>query len=299
MNLNFSILWFDDSETYFDSLDLEPLQNAIMSWGFSPNIKTVTNPEDFNSYSPFKPFDLIVIDENLEEYPNGDVFISDIRNHSIYTEIVFYSASSVEELWDAIHAKYLEGVYVTNRNDLIPKIIRVGLQSVRKVLDLENMRGIVMAEVGELDHLLEEIIAVGVGGLDEPERVQIFTRFYEGACKQSQTQMARLEAFNAKPEISKMLDLCDSDKRWQNLNRIWKHHAKLQGRDRIGDYQSEILQPRNFLAHGKPELQQDGSYVFHYFDKNYPFNDQVSTDLRKTILKYKGEFSSILGALRN
>jgi hypothetical protein len=299
VRLNFSVLWFDDNEDYFDSLDLEPLRQEVWSWGFSPEIKCVTTPEEFYRYSPFKIFDLIVVDRNLEEYEDGQEFIAELRDNAIYTEVIFYTAGNTRDLWDAVLQKQLEGVFVTHRNDILSKISKIGRQSIRKVLDLENMRGIVMAEVGELDHLLDEIITTGVESMAVEQRSSIFTRFSEGATEQNQLDSERIAAFIRNPDTSGMLALCDSNKRWQNFNRLWKHHEKLQGRDRIGNYEDDVLQPRNYLAHGRPELQNDGGYLFHYRGREYRFDDATSLSLRRTILRYKGAFSDILIILKN
>ncbi len=43
MRLNFSVLWFDDDESYIDSLDIDPLEREIVTWGFSPNIQLVSS----------------------------------------------------------------------------------------------------------------------------------------------------------------------------------------------------------------------------------------------------------------
>ena len=185
MKLGFSVLWFDDSKEYFDSLEIEPLEQEILSWGFSPRIETVTTPEDFNRHSPFDTFDLIVVDRNLEQYEDGEEFISRLRDNLIYTEVILYTAGDVSELWDAVHEKKLEGVFVANRNDIFPKISIVGRQSIRKVLDLENMRGIVMSEVGELDCMLEEIIKIGMDTLPQGKKDGIYNKFYEGSVKQN------------------------------------------------------------------------------------------------------------------
>ena len=297
MRLCFSVLWFDDSEDYFDSLDLEPLEREVLSWGFSPDIKKVTTPEEFKSYSPFETFDLIVVDLNLEDYPNGQEFIAELRANAIYTEVIFYTVGTVNDLWDAIREKQIEGVFVSHRSEILTRILTVGRQSVRKVLDLENMRGIVMAEVGELDHLLDKIITVGIASLPDAQRKSIFKRFHEGALKQNQDLQDRLSTFLKEPEIASMLDLCDSNKRWQNYNRLKKCHGKLSQREKIGDYEAEILTPRNFLAHGRPEPLQDGGYLFHYRGKEFHFDDDKSLELRQTILSFRSAFSEILISL--
>ena len=71
MNLTFSILWFDDDADYFDSLDFDEYKEEVFSWGFSLDIKKVTTPEEFHNHSPYKEFDLIIVDRNLEDYPPG------------------------------------------------------------------------------------------------------------------------------------------------------------------------------------------------------------------------------------
>jgi hypothetical protein len=297
MRLSFSILWFDDNEDYFDSLDIESLEKEILSWGFSPKIELVTTPEAFKSRSPFETYDLIIVDRKLEGYKDGADFIADIRDNAVYTEVIFYTAGNTSDLWNDIYNQELEGVFVSSRSGIVSKITRVGRQSIRKVLDLENMRGIVMAEVGELDHLLDGIVTLGIENLSEEQQKSIYKRFHSGAAKQSEGWAKDLAAFIENPETVIMLSLCDSDKRWQNFNRLWKYHNKLKGQERIGNYVVEVLRPRNFLAHGRPAPHQDGGYVFHYQGKEFHFNDATSLELRLTILKYKNAFTNILSLL--
>lgn len=299
MRLIFSILWFDDSEEYFDSLDDSILLDDIRNWGFEPKIEKVTTPQQFMSYSPFTYFDLIVVDRNLESSRNGQDFISTIRDNAVYTEIIFYTAGNASDLWEAIKDKQLEGIYVSTRRDVIPKISKVGKQSVQKILDLENMRGIVMAEVGELDHLLDTIITIGMESLPEDQRRRIFEKFRDSIKEQYAGNSAKLDSFWHSPDSTQMLMLCDSNKRWENLNRLWKSHEILKGKNRIGDYVKDILTPRNFLAHGKSVRQQDGSYLFMFQQKEFHFSEDSSLALRKNILKYKNELLNLIQLLKD
>ncbi|NOK59232.1 MAG: hypothetical protein GFH27_549283n307 [Chloroflexi bacterium AL-W] len=298
MKLTFSVLWFDDNEDYFDSLDIEPLKNEIRSWGFHPKIVQVTVSEDFMKHSPFVNHDLIVVDQNLEGYKDGQEFIADIRGHSVYTEVIFYTAGETSTLWELIHTNQLEGIFVSSRQDVLTKIESVGKQAVRKVLDLENMRGIVMAEVGVLDMLLDTIIILGIKSLPEEQRSSIFKAFHKKTNEQIQFQANKLATFIKNPDTDSMIELCDSNKRWENFRRLKKIHNHLSG-DNIGNYVEDILAPRNFLAHGKPESLGDEGYLFNYQGKQFSFNSEVSLDLRQTILKYKKEFLSIIKILEN
>ena len=297
MKLSFSVLWFDDTEIFFDSLDVDWLKNEIENWGFSPDIQLVTTPEQFVSFSPYQKIDLIVVDKNLEEYGEGQDFIAKLRNHAVYTEVIFYTAGNASALWDAIREKELEGVFVSNRGTILQKISKVGRQSIRKVLDLENMRGIVMAEVGQLDHLLDEILMMGLSGLSGESLGVVFKKFHKEAEKQNVEFGERLSGFINSPDVSEMLDMCDSNKRWENFNRLWKYHEKLKNKEKFGDYKADVLDLRNVLAHGKPE-NIDGGYLFIHRGKEYLYNDEASDNLRRTILRYKKEFSAVLEELK-
>jgi hypothetical protein len=297
MRLSYSILWFDDTEEFFDILDIDGLKSEILSWGFLPEIKLVKTPEEFWSYKPFEKIDLIVVDRNLEEYGEGQNFIADLRDHSIYTEVIFYTAGNASDLWDAIREKQLEGVFVSNRSVILSKIYKVGHQAIRKVLDLENMRGIVMAELGELDHLLDDILRAGMPSLPAEKQSSIYKKFQKQISDQNKRAETRLASFIENPQVDEMINLSDSYKRWLNFQRLSDSHEKLKTLNSVGDFTVEILKPRNFLAHSKPEINKDGAYVFQYQGEEYIFDDNVSSDLRKTILRYKQAFSSIISLL--
>lgn len=297
MRLSYSILWFDDTEEFFDILDIDGLKSEISSWGFQPEVKLVKTPKEFWSYKPFEKIDLIVVDRNLEEYGEGQNFIADLRDHSIYTEVIFYTAGNASDLWDAIREKQLEGVFVSNRSVILSKVYKVGRQAIRKVLDLENMRGIVMAELGELDHLLDDILRVGIPNLPAEKQSSIYKKFQKQIADQNKKAETRLASFIENPHVDEMINLSDSYKRWINFQRLSDSHEKLRALNTAGDFTVEILKPRNFLAHGKPEINNDGAYVFRHQGEEYVFDDNVSSELRKTILRYKQTFSDIVSLL--
>lgn len=299
MRLSFSILWFDDREDYFDSLNLAPLKKEIISWGFTPIIDTVSTAKDFIDRSPFKSYDLILVDRNLEDYENGEEFIANLRRNAIYTEVIFYTTRDASDLWELVRKHELEGVFVSLRDGIFEKIYKIGPQLIRKVLDLDNMRGIVMAEVGELDHLLNEIVTIGFENLQAEHQKEIYGDFHENASKQNKQTSKALEAFLENPETSVMISLCDSTKRWRNFSTLKKRHDKLKALPKLGSYESDILEPRNFLAHGRPEPLEGGGYIFRYNGKVFHFSDETSLELRFKILKYKNEFSIIKELLTN
>jgi hypothetical protein len=292
MNLTYRILWFDDTDEFFQSLDRDPFEAEVKSWGFVPMFELVKTPEEFMAKKPFDAYDLIVVDYNLgDAVPHGEEFIKQIRGHHIFTEIVFYSASPSGTLWDAIQKNQLEGIFVSDRAGILQKLENVAHQSVHKVLDLNNMRGMVMAEVGDMDLILDRILQLGVPDLKADEREQIFGKFHKQAADQAESIAKRLANFKGAPTLDAMLAMCDSYKRWLSFKRLAEKLAAAKDAN-VGDYSKDVLEPRNFLAHGTPRASGDG-YVFAYTGKEYTFNTKVGLELRKTILAYRNKFQEI------
>lgn len=296
MNLRYRILWFDDTDEFFDTLDRDPFENEVKSWGFVPEFELVTTPVEFIAKVPFDTYDLIVVDYNLGDgTPHGEEFIRQIRGHNVFTEIIFYSASPSSTLWEAIRKNELEGIFVSDRAGILEKLERVARQSVHKVLDLNNMRGMVMAEVGDIDQLLDSILRTGVAGLKAADQGTIFEKFHEQATEQAEGIGRKLAAFKGAPSLDGMLTMCDSYKRWVSFKRLARL-STLAKNANLGDYSKAVLEPRNFLAHGTPRESEAG-YIFTYGGKEYMFNGKVSLELRKTILDYRHKFQQLLDTL--
>jgi hypothetical protein len=121
--------------------------------------------------------------------------------------------------------------------------------------------------------------------------------FHEDATRGVSKLHQGLEDFKSAPSIERLLQLCDSDKRWSNFNRVKKRHDYLKSQT-FGNYQVDILAPRNFLAHGIPERQDSGALRFNYRGKVYDFDESVSEQLRKSIISYRHLFSEMRDNLR-
>ncbi len=99
--------------------------------------------------------------------------------------------------------------------------------------------------------------------------------------------------WEAKDSITHLLPFCDSNKKWNLFHSIGKKHQNIVINS-LGDYAGEILKPRNFLAHGIPTKQSDGSLLFTHHNKEFIFDDSVSASLRQSLQTYSEKFESIL-----
>lgn len=177
MNLQYKILWVEDDQAWYDSLDFSrnEIIEEIYSEGFHAEFSLIANPDRDFLINDVKNYDLIIVDYNLTDTIHGDQLISDIRSYNLLTEIIFYSAQPMPKLRDIVATKKLDGVFICPRDTdaLRAKILAIFSLTVRKVIDLENMRGIVMSGVADLDHLLKDFIKKCHDQLDDENKLKL------------------------------------------------------------------------------------------------------------------------------
>lgn len=234
MRLKYKILWIENEEDWVDSI-YDQIQEHLSDLGFEFEKKLIAKEESVN----YDEYDLILMDLNLAEQPNGAELIERIRNLNVFTDIVFYSSVGIDTLREKGHEKNLEGVYYSGRtpdSSFVRKVCQVIDSTIKKVQDLSNLRGLVMAEVSDLDSLMDEIIVkyyVDQSLLDEFHRR--ITKNKENNIKKSldndgidceKTCKLNWRQFN----IDKLLKIIDSSQKVRAINILLERHKK-QGTD--------------------------------------------------------------------
>lgn len=299
MKLRYSILWFDDDKDQFDSHDFTDLISEINSLGFDFDGPVyVQTAQEFIKQAPFSDFDLIVVDYNIdEEGKHGHDFIQEVRNHNVYAEIVFYTAFGMNELWDGVKEKQLDGVFLSNAKEITRKVAQVFRQSVKKVVDLENMRGIVMAQVGDMDNIMKNLLKEGLDQIKGEDLDSIYKNFIareksfgKGICRKAQK-------FSNAPSIEEMLNLCNTSYPiWSLAKDLIERHPSLQGFD-ISEYENEIIKPRNILAHGVPRSQKKGTQFFVHKKDEFEYSEESAKKIRENLRKYGNIYENMLNQI--
>ena len=157
MKLKYKILWIENEQDWVDSIE-DQIQEYLEDLGFTYDMKLIGKEEKNIAYNDY---DLILMDLNLADQPNGAELISKIRELGSYTDVVFYSSMGIDALRETGKEKELEGVYYSGRTpetSFVKKVKAVIDSTLKKVQDLANLRGLVMAEVSELDEKMEDVL---------------------------------------------------------------------------------------------------------------------------------------------
>lgn len=295
MNLKYRILWIENEEDWVESIE-DQIQEYLEDLGFIYEKKLITKEEKDISYNDY---DLILMDLNLADQPNGAELTSKIRDLGVYTDVVFYSASGIDELRSKGREKELEGVFYSGRTPetaFVNRVKSVIDATLKKVQDLNNLRGLVMAEVSELDALMDKIIP---SYFNTEERIELFhkhiTTNREKTLQKSLSCNNNCQLSWRDANIQEIVLQLDSSQKARAIKIILEQSRPnlYSGGNFYEEYVAAIITPRNELAHCKSETR-DGKEVLLTRKGDKCFDDSFFKEIRQNILKYSYIFNEIL-----
>lgn len=263
MKLHYKILWIDDNIEEFIELGIrDELFTFLEAKGFEPIIDCFeeTSPAIINLER--EKYDLILSDYNIDEKENreehqGDYLINFIREKEIFTEVLFYSAQpSFNEI--AIRLLQDRVSFFPLANDeaykgFKAKVFKLVSLTVSKLEELNNIRGLVMAETSELDNTVEEILISFLSKGDERSDVlksYILSKI-EKSCQDNIVKANELKEKDYYTIVKSRI--FDSYKKSLAINKLCKL-IELKGDPFLKfheNYSKDVISSRNDLAHAK------------------------------------------------
>jgi CheY-like chemotaxis protein len=251
MNLKYNIVWFEDSTDYIKALT-PFIVDYLKELGFSANITTRATAEGSLELVTQKDPDLMLVDFILEGNTKGDEIVQKIVQNELFVDVIFYAKD--EGFRDQVHK--LEGVFFTDRANLrykIPKIINL---TIKKQQDVNNLRGIIIAEIIDLERKMETFLAEYFGSGDETKQ-SVFERLYDYNNRGSLTASHKFEMTNSvlNKVIHKMSkELEEASIQGPTDQTLRAGMEGVQAKKRIFDEVQKLLQLRDIMAHWE-ELQ--------------------------------------------
>lgn len=308
MKLNYRVLWIENDSEWVESIR-EEIEEIISDFGLEPDITNKPSGEDNLSYNGY---DLILMDLALANDESGDALISRIRSLEIFTDIVFYSASGIAEVKKKATSMNLEGVYFADRNQTSfkKKIKEVINASVRRVQDLVNLRGVVMAEVSELDSIMETIV---VNYFTSKEKLDDFHKHVSSDREKSLKKLLKEDADCGKKchiswkdqTIDEFIMQTDSSQKAraiklivENLSKTNSSYSQYAKTNFYEAYNKSIISVRNNLAHCVEVENEDGTIVLKTRKEDIIYGDKDIVEVRKQIKYYHSLFDNVLDAIK-
>ncbi len=247
--------------------------------------------------------DLILVDWDLGGGVQGQDAIVAIRETVPYKDVVFYSAQTPANTLRGLAFKTeLEGVYCASREELVDEVLGVFESLVKKVLDLDHTRGIVMGATSDIDYMVNECLLAIHGKLDGAGQRAMLKEALERVDEGIRDLTKRASELQKATTMTTVLEahmIFTANDRLRILSRLlkqelFKNHAG--ARPAVITYMEKVVPGRNKLGHlvlvpeGKP------SAVVNSEGKQVTLAE--TRELRRLILGLRNDFRSLLIALQ-
>ncbi|MBE6401304.1 MAG: hypothetical protein E7037_04660 [Verrucomicrobia bacterium] len=316
MRINYKILWFEDEKSSYKTKK-RFVKEIVEEFGFNfvepQNEVSGDNIHTLN----YSQFDLIIADMNLAKGVTAMELMDIIRREKkVFTEVLFYSSEGELAVRKVLANYKIDGAYCSGRDneDFEYKAREVILTLIKKTQDLTNMRGLVMAEVSELDLLMERIIRKFLSTVGDREK-EAFKKNIVGDVEKSlknllQAGTVRFSGVSGEGKCecgktcvhvwnNESVDRIISSLGFESSRKARAIHLIIakgflkynpQRANFFEDYKREIIEVRNKLAHCKSEVVDGNEVLITQKGAQERFDDALFKEIRTNIKKYRDLF---------
>lgn len=304
MRLDFNVLWVDDQPNAV-AAQITRIKTLMAEEGFSFNptlCRSIGDVEALIAGDVFQDeVDLILVDWDLGGGVHGQDVIERIRQVAQYKDVVFYSARTLAaDLRRLAFDKGLEGIYCASREGLIDEVFGVFESLVKKVLDLDHTRGIVMGATSDIDHMIHACLIHIEAKLDDAGKKALVDQAVQRVqerVKDITKQGEKLGAATSVATILKAHMIFGANDRLRMLRRLLEtdttHSSSV---DTIKSYMDKVIPDRNVLGHMVLAPEGRPLAVVNIEGKQINLDDMRT--LRKTILGLREDFRALVDALK-
>lgn len=304
MRLDFNVLWVEDQPSGVAAQGKAIGRNmAEEGFEFKPTMCTGLDEVQHRLSDDLftDEVDLILVDWDLGKGVEGQTVITGIRERIPYKDVVFYSAvTDTKKLKEASFSEGHEGVYFVHRNDLVDEVTHLFKSVVKKVLDLDHTRGIVMGATSDVDQMARECLRFAHNLLDDASRAGVLQEMVAILDDKIPNLEKRVAKLKQAPTVAGILEshlTFTANDGLRVLTRILEHDAlKIHSGhvESIKLYIKEVVPKRNILGHkvlspeGKPEIAGMPGETISLEDLRA---------LRRLLLELRQRFRDLHGAL--
>lgn len=293
MRLHYNVLWIEDDHDWLDTTK-NLFEECIDDLGFRLNptiFKDGDNIDDLVLQNGFADFDLILVDFNLQNSQTGNTVIEKIRDNAVFTDVLFYS-QDVGLVKESLKSMGLEGVYTADRNGIEEKFEIVVKTTLKKIQEVNTMRGLIMAETGILD---EEALDIIKRFIDEgTEASTTLTDYIFSFIEETiSTKSDDFKKYREERDIVSLLNdnlIFTAYSRARALQKLGKTKGIDELRNFCNDYNKEVIKVRNVFAHAK-EIKQDGKTILKGSNDEFDYDSCIK--IRRDLLKYSDVFTLV------
>lgn len=305
MRLDFNVLWVDDQPEIMRG-SVQTLQRGMADEGFDLKHVFCSTMEEVQEHLADDVFrdeiDLILVDWDLgKDRPGGEEVISEIREIVPYKEVIFYSANAnVAQLREVSYKAGNEGVFFVGRLELVNEAIGLFHTMIKKVLDLDHTRGIVMGATSDVDQMARECLQLAHDLLEDAEKAGVLEEMVSLLNDKVPSLEKRVKKLTEEPQVSAILAehaVFTANDGLRILTRLLKlpvFEAQKPHREGVKRYINEVVPKRNILGHKVLTPEGKPAGIAGATNAEVISINEMRT-LRKLLLELRNEFKLLHG----
>lgn len=297
MRIDYNILWFENDEGWFKQA-VKFIRNSLDDYGFRLNETPQTDGSKIEEliaaiHSKVLDVDMIFMDYKLSGNVNGEKLIETIRSRNLYTEILFYSMD--ENVKQIIEDSYgsIEGIYYSGRDNFRDKAKEVIWHTIKKVEDVESMRGLIMGATSEIENLMKDITLEYIKSCGEEITnaiaQPIFNEVGKNVKEKCDKHWKYLPSLNLK-KLAREDSMFDSNKKafaiQQIINQLKHPDLKEFENDAFYNSITPLFTTRNKFGHCKVVVNDKGIRVLQSAEPIEEFTDENCIEIRKKLITH-------------
>jgi len=306
VRLDFNVLWVDDQPDHVDA-QVKRIEKQMENEGFQFNATACKSMDEVQSLVSDNVFtdeiDLVLVDWDLGNNLKGQEVIAKIRETVIYKDIIFYSAQTpAAELRKYVYENGLECVYCASRENLVDEVFGVFESLVKKVLDLDHTRGIIMSATSDIDQTVRECLVAMHLLLDADGKTEMINGalgYIEEGIEKHSNAVGKLKDATTLEKLFEAHNILTSNDRLRMLARALKMKTFEKHkvyRQSVTTCLEKTVRKRNVLGH-QVLVPQGKPNIVTLTGKTVTIEEM--RELRKLILNLRSDFRRLLLSLQD
>jgi hypothetical protein len=306
LRLDFNVLWVDDQPNRIES-QIRAIEKRMGDEGFQFNATQCASLDEIKKLVGEDVFrdeiDLILVDWDLGGGLQGQDAIVAIRDAVAYKDVVFYSAQNpAETLRKLAFEKGVEGIYCASREELVEEVLGVFDSLVKKVLDLDHTRGIVMGATSDIDNMVNECLVAVHTLSDQAGKAELLKQaatYIEKKIAEVTKLAGELQKATTLAEFFEAHMIFTANDRLRLLGgalktKAFEPHKGYRGT--VIEYMRKVVPKRNLLGH--VALVPEGKALTLTDSKGQTVSLDETRELRRLILILRADFRKLMVALQ-
>jgi DNA-binding NarL/FixJ family response regulator len=300
MRLDFKALWIDDQPKHVKSFR-EGIERRLAQFGFQLEVVEVASLDGVDNaigqHIHDDGIDLVLVDYDLGvgSGEGGEQALAKVRKQLPHKDLIFYSADDRQKLRKIAYNASLDGLNFSTRLSLVDDTCSVIEKMLRKVMDIDHMRGVVMSATSDIDFMVEKSLLAVYSRLDSQGKA-VFTDKVVASIREKlgrwSEELNKAEAKGGIEPVFKLKHLCSAADRLDLLLgelSSWASDGSSQ-LQKAKTYTVEVVPRRNKLAHVMLRVV-DGKRILDGPEGPVSYADM--TQLRCDLIEHRLNFTDI------